>query len=148
MVNDHLLEDPGAGLVGRSIPPGRLRIERYEDWLARDCLAAAQGQDRPHPSWTLLGSFRGLGLDLVQLFEAMGARHDDGVMFGESSIEQLRPLEYERDYVVTGEFVGVARRRGRRVPLFDLVELDVTLADEAGPAVVVHKSFVVPRRER
>jgi hypothetical protein len=126
---------------------GALRIERYEDWLLRDAAGAPTSGDRPHGGWTVVGPFRGLGDGLVGFFELLGAATDDGVMFGECQIDQIRPLEYDRDYTVTCEVLGSTRRHGRRVPVFDVVEYVVELHDADGVAVRSTNSFIVPRHQ-
>ncbi|WP_426245897.1 hypothetical protein [Nocardioides sp. LHG3406-4] len=133
-------------LVGRRLPDGVLRIHRYEDWLTRDAIGAPTKGDRPHPAWALLGTFRGMGADLVELFGVMDAAEDDGVLFGEAGIEQTSHLEYERDYVVTSVIEDVRRRRGSKIPVFDLVDCVVTLLDDGAPVVRCTNTFVVPRR--
>lgn len=126
---------------------GVLRIERHEDWLLRDCARAAPSTDRPHPGWTIVGGFSGLGAGLVGLFGMIGAEFKDGVMFGECDVEQIRPLEYETDYRVTCLIEGTARRTGRRVAVFDVVDYVVEIHDDEGIAVRNRNSFVVPRAE-
>lgn len=134
-------------LVGRRLPDGVLRIEPYEDWLTRDAVGAPTTADVPHPVWALLGAFRGMGVDLVELFEVFGAAVDDGVLFGGISIQQWGHLEYGRDYVVGAEIVDIRRRHGSKVPVFDLVDCVVTVSDDARVVVECTKTFVVPRKD-
>lgn len=135
---------------------GALRIQAFEDWLLRDALGAPTSGERPHGAWTVVGSFRGMGEGLDGLFRMLGAGTDDGVMFGECRIEQVRPLEHEREYVVRCEVLGATRRTGRRVPVFDVVEYVTEIVEQsAGPdgtateavAVRCHASMIVPRPE-
>jgi hypothetical protein len=126
---------------------GALRIRAFEDWLLRDAIGAPTAAERPHGAWTIVGGFRGLGAGLDGLFEMLGAGTDDGVMFGTCRIEQLRPLERDRDYVVRCSVVGSNRRHGRRVPVFDVVAYVTEVADSEGVAVRSTSSMIVPRRE-
>lgn len=152
-----------AGTVGGDaatvVGPGRmrdgsLRIQAFEDWLLRDALGAPTTGSRPHGAWTVVGAFRGMGEGLDGLFRMLAAATDDGVMFGECRIEQIRPLEHEREYVVRCEVLGATRRTGRRVPVFDVVDYVTEIVDQpADPdgstidrvAVRCHASMIVPR---
>lgn len=135
-------------LVGRRLPDGALRIERYEDWLTRDAIGAPTSGQHPHPAWALLGTFRGMGADLVELFDVMDAAQDDGVLFGEASVVQTAHLKFDRDYVVTSQIRDVRRRRGSKVPVFDLVDCLVSIEDADGQVVRCTNTFVVPRRSQ
>ncbi|MGV9870803.1 hypothetical protein [Rhodococcus koreensis] len=135
-------------LLAYRFPPGSLRVLPYEDWLARDCIGAFPAEDGLlHPAWTLIGTFRGMGVDLSELFTLVGAADEDGVMFGETEIDQFGTLEIGRNYVVSGRFVDVERRSGRKIGTFDLVTFEVTI-DNAGTVITrCRNSLVVPRRD-
>jgi hypothetical protein len=133
--------------ITNAMPDGALRIQGFEDWLLRDAIGAPTAADRPHGAWTIIGGFRGMGAGLDGLFEMLGAGTDDGVMFGTCRVEQLRPLERDREYIVRCAVVGSKRRHGRRVPVFDVVEYVTEIADADGVAVRTTSSMVVPRQE-
>ncbi|MFE5704306.1 hypothetical protein [Rhodococcus koreensis] len=136
-------------LLGYQFPPGALHVLPYEDWLARDCIGALPAQGKAlHPAWTLIGALRGMGLTLSELFAVIGAADDDGVMFGETEIDQYEPLEVERHYAISGRFVDVQRRRGRKLGTFDLVTFELTIEHHDGPVARCRNSFVVPRRDK
>lgn len=136
---------PAHPLVGHRLPPGHLRIQRYEDWLARDAIGATVNGERPHAMWTVLGVFRGLGVDLAEFFSRLETTAEAGVLFGETRIEQVRPLEYDHDYAVQCEVTGVTRRHGSTVSVFDLVAYRVEIEDDQGVSVRCSNTFVVPR---
>lgn len=135
-------------IVGFRFPSGSLSVEGYENWLACDSLASAQlPNDVLHPGWILIGGFRGMGISLAELFALVGASEDDGVMFGETTIEQTMRLRVGRSYPVEGEILDVVRRTGSRLGLFDLVTFQVRVLDDEGNlAASSTNTFVVPRR--
>ena len=134
-------------LVGLQFPVGALRIDPYEDWLARDCIGApAATDDLVHPGWTLFGALRGAGYDLESIIQLCGASWDDGVLFGETVVEQIEPLRHSVDYVVRGSFVEVQHRTGRKIAECDLVSYELLIEHDDQLAVRCRNSFVVPRR--
>lgn len=135
-------------IVGFRFPSGSLSVEGYENWLACDSLASPQLPDEVlHPGWILIGGFRGMGISLTELFALVGASEDDGVMFGETTIEQTKPLRVGHSYVVEGEILDLVRRTGSRLGLFDLVNFQVRVLDgEGNLAASSTNTFVVPRR--
>ena len=135
-------------IVGFRFPTGSLSVEGYENWLACDSLASVQlPDDVLHPGWILIGGFRGMGTSLTELFTLVGAAEDAGVMLGETTIEQTKPLRVGHRYAVEGEILDVVRRTGSRLGLFDLVTFQVRVLDDDGAlAASSTNTFVVPRR--
>lgn len=134
-------------LVGMEFPTGTLRVPAYEDWIARDTIGASPSTDGLlHPGWTLFGALRSAGFDLERIIELCDASWDDGVLFGETTVEQLQPLRIGVEYAVGGTFLDVQRRKGRQIAEFDLMtyEIRITLDDETVTRCV--NSFVIPRR--
>lgn len=135
-----------ARLVGTEFPPGALRVEPYEDWLARDAIGADQSEDGLlHPSWILNGALRGAGYGLGDIIELCGASWADGVLFGEARVEQIEPLRSSTDYTVVGCILDVQRRTGRRVPAFDLVTYEMRIEHGGSPVGRCVNTFVIPR---
>jgi hypothetical protein len=127
--------------------PGTLVISPAEDSALRDAVGATGSSSTPHPAWAVVGTFRGLGDGVEGLFQMVGARLDEGVMFGECSIEVVRPLEMHRDYAVTCEVVGSTPRVGRTIGTFDLVEYVTEIWDAGDVAVRCVNSLIVPRHD-
>ncbi|GAA4725902.1 hypothetical protein GCM10023350_05740 [Nocardioides endophyticus] len=134
--------------MGAAMVDGALRIQGYEDWLLRDAVGAVRDADRPHGAWAIVGPFRGMGTGLEGLFELLGAGTEDGLMFGECRVEQFRPLERDRDYVVTCKIVGSTRHRGRKVAEFDAVDYVTEVVDDEGIAVRCRNVLIVPREQQ
>ncbi|MCW2841094.1 MAG: hypothetical protein JWR55_2577 [Aeromicrobium sp.] len=136
-----------ARLVGTELPPGTLRVEPYEDRLARDALGGDRAEgDLLHPSWILNGALRGAGHDVAGLIELFGASWDDGVLFGEARIEQVEPLRASVDYAITGTVLDVERRNGRRVRCFDVVTYEMRVERDDRVFARVRNRIVIPRQ--
>jgi hypothetical protein len=134
-------------LVGHRFPGGSFRVAEYERWLSHDAMQAGDLQPPVlHPVWILLGALRGMGITIEELIELADATPEDGVVFGETTLDQRRPLERDVDYAVRGEIVDVQRKQGRRGP-FDLVTFELQLDDATGPVAVNRQTFVFPRAE-
>ena len=134
-------------LLARPFPEGSLTVEPYEDWLARDAIGSRQdGDGLLHPGWMLIGALRGAGFGLDEIIELCGVSWDDGVMFGETTVEQIEPLRAGQHYVVNGNFLDVQHRVGRTVGAFDLMTYEITVEYEARVVARCVNSFVIPRR--
>jgi uncharacterized protein (TIGR03084 family) len=141
------LEQLRHDLTGYEFPDGALVVEGYEDWIARDCIGSPPaGDEFVHPGWLLFGAFRGMGLTLTELFHLVDAAEEDGVMFGETEIEQIAPLRRDTAYVVHGRITGITRRTGAKVGVFDLVSYELEIACDGEPSARCRNSLVVPRR--
>jgi hypothetical protein len=100
-----------------------------------------------HPVWAMLGALRGMGTDLAEVFALVDAT-EEGTLFGEAALEQLRPLSADVEYEVRGEVADVVRRQGRRAGPFDVLTLRLEIVEPGGePAAVVTQAFVIPRTE-
>ncbi len=135
-------------LVGRPFPGGTFTVPEHERWLAHD---AIQAPELPapllHPVWILMGALRGMGMALDDLIELAEATPEDGVLFGETEIEQRTPLRSGVAYSVVGEITEVVRRQGRRAGPFDVLSFELRIAEPSGAvAAVSRQSFVFPRR--
>ena len=136
-------------VVGRPFPGGTYTIEPYRHWLFTDAsLAEPTREGTAHPMEVYYGALAGMGLTLDELFALVGARADDGPMFGEAEIEIVTPLEVGATYTVTGSIVDVTRKEGRKAGVFDIVAFRLELTDAADAlAAVSTNSFIFPRRD-
>ena len=117
-----------ARLVGHRFPGGTFTVAGYERWLSHDAMLAPTIPDPLlHPVWILLGALRGMGMSIDELIELAGPGPHDGVVFGETTLEQLRPLARDETYRVHGEIVELRRRQGRRAGLMDLLTFRLEL---------------------
>jgi hypothetical protein len=141
------IADLQARLVGHAFPGGTFVVEGYERWLSHDAMQAPPLPDGVlHPAWIVLGALRGMGVTIEELIALAGATPEDGVVFGETDLEQHAPLVGDRPYAVRGGVTGVTRREGRRVGAFDVLQIELTIEEPDGtPAAVSRQSFIVFR---
>lgn len=134
-------------VVGHRLPGGSFEIADYERWLGHDAMLAPPLPDGVlHPVWILLGGLRGMGMSTEQLIGMVEATPDDGVLFGETTLEQHAPLRAGLRYAVTGQVTDLTRRTGRRAGTMDLLtfELSLTGPDDALAAVST-QTFIIMR---
>jgi hypothetical protein len=136
-----------ARLVGHPFPGGTFVVEEFERWLSHDGL---QSPDIPppglHPVWVVLGALRGMGITIEDLIELADATPDDGVVFGETWLEQHRTLQAGVEYTVRGGVKSLVRREGRRAGTFDVLTFELELCESGGEvAAVSSQSFVIRR---
>ena len=135
-------------LVGWQFPGGAYAVEPWRVWLTNDVLGAAQQTDGiAHPMFCYYAAMAGLGITIDEMFTLCYASADDGPMFGECDIQQLRPLEVGATYTVRGEITSAIRKQGARTGTFDIVAFRLeVVAPDGEVASVVSNSFIFPRR--
>jgi len=136
-------------IVGTEFPLGTFTIEEHEHWLCADAvLSPALPAGIAHPMYGYYAAVTGMGKSLDEIFADADATADDGPMFGEAGLEFHKPLRVGATYSVTGRYTSAVRKSGKRAGVFDIVEFQLEVADEAAEvAVVSTNSFVYPRRE-
>jgi hypothetical protein len=137
-------------VVGKPFPGGTYKIEPYRHWLMADAAldVPARGEGVANPMWVYYAALAGMGLSVDDLFRMCGATAADGPMFGETTLEVVRPLQIGATYDVSGGITDVQRKEGRRAGVFDIVEFKLELKDESGElAAISTNSFVFPRRD-
>ncbi len=134
-------------VIGHRLPGGDFEIADYERWLGHDAMLAPPLPDGLlHPVWILLGALRGMGVDTDELVGLVEAKPDDGVLFGETTLEQHAPLRSGVRYTVTGEVTDLVRRTGRRAGTMDLFTFELSIHDPDGTlAAVSGQTFVIMR---
>lgn len=136
-------------LIGLALPGGTLVLSASDDKALRGILGApTDPSGASHPLFGFIGAMRGMGIDWNGLFALCGASADDGPMMGETDLELRRPLATGHAYAVTAAIVGFERKAGRRTGPFDIVTLQVEIADAVGPAAVLRQSIILPRAAR
>jgi hypothetical protein len=143
------LADLEERLVGHAFPGGTFVVEDYERWLSHDAMQAPPLPDGVlHPAWIVLGALRGMGITLDDLIELCGATPEEGVVFGETDYEQHALLHSGTEYTVRGGVTSVTRREGRRVGPFDVVVIELTIAEPGGAVAAVSRQSFIFFRER
>jgi hypothetical protein len=135
--------------IGRRFPGGCYTVEPYRAWLLADAAADRSNAAVVHPLHAWLAATGGMGITWDELFAWFGSTADDGPMFGEHETALHRPLRTDRRYRVSGAIVSAVRKRGRAAGLFDLVEYQLELHDDAdgGHVATCWNSIVFPRGE-
>lgn len=134
-------------VIGHRLPGGSFEIADYERWLGHDAMLAPPLPDGLlHPVWILLGALRGMGVDTDELVGLAEAKPEDGVLFGETTLEQHVPLRSGVRYTVTGEVTDLTRRTGRRAGTMDLFTFELSIHDPDGAlAAVSGQTFIIMR---
>jgi hypothetical protein len=134
-------------LVGTKIPDGSYRIRPEDHAKAVAAVHAGDWEfDVAHPIYGHLANHCGMGWELHEFFELVGADLDSGVMYGQGDITYHRPIRIGVDYRVRGHIASAERKTGSRVGSFDLVTLHLELVDEDdGLVAVSEETFVFPR---
>ena len=135
-------------LVGWQFPGGVYAVEPWRVWLTNDVIGASQRADGvAHPMFCYYAAMAGLGISINEMFTLCYASADDGPMFGECDIQQMRPLEIGATYTVRGEITSAVRKQGARTGTFDIVAFRLeVIAPDGEVSSVVSNSFVFPRR--
>ncbi|HEX9832740.1 MAG TPA: hypothetical protein VGA66_06560 [Mycobacterium sp.] len=140
-----IAEHPLAELVGLKTPGGTYRIAGYENWLLRDAVYA-EPAEQAHPIAAFVGAQRGMGCTVAELFVLLGSDINDGPVLAESIIEHHSDLVTEVPYDVEGEVIGIVRKHGAALGLFDLVTVRFTLSPHAGDVVATVTNVYAIRR--
>lgn len=141
-----------ARLIGHEFPGGEFSVEEHERWLSHEAMKSPPIKPPLlHPVWVLLGSLRGMGMTIEELV-ALADVSPDGVLFGETELEQLEPLRTGVRYAVSGRIVSLERRQGKRAGTFDVLafrmEISGTGDDEGRLAASSTQSFLIMRQKR
>ena len=146
---DDIFEARRERLVGYRLPGGEFRVQPHERWLSHDAMLNP-GIPEPllHPSWILLGGLRGMGMSIDDLIRLADSDPESGVVFGETELEQFRPLVADQRYLVSGEITDLRRRTTQRAGVIDLLDFRLDIRNESGELVASHtETFFFPRSE-
>lgn len=134
-------------LVGTELPTGTYRIDRASHAKAVAAVHAGDyGFDTAHPMYAHLAPHCGMGWELVEFFDIVGAGLESGVLFGQGDLTINAPIELDVVYEVRGRIASVKRKHGSRKGIFDLITLELELLGESDTPVVVSKeTYVFPR---
>ena len=124
------------GLVGRPFPGGTFTIEPWENVLLSDVMGVDPLPDGiAHPVYLFHAPLAGAGVRISDIFELCHAESEEAVRAGEYHWVINRPLRVGTTYRMSGGFVGVERKQGRRGGLMDVVTFEIDIRDEDGEAV-------------
>jgi hypothetical protein len=137
-------------LVGRRFPGGTFTIELWENTLlceVMECDPLPHGL--AHPAYLFHAPLAGVGLSYGAIFELCRAESDEAIRAGEYDWDIYRPLRVGHTYRMSGEFVGVERKRGRRAGRMDVVSfrIDVHERDDEPLVASVVNSWIFLRSD-
>jgi hypothetical protein len=124
------------GVVGHRFPGGTFTIEPWENVLLSDVMGVQPLPDGiAHPAYLFHAPLAGAGVRVADIFELCHAESDEAVRAGEYRWVMHEPLRVGATYRMSGGFVGVERKEGRRGGLMDIVSFEIHVHDEAGALV-------------
>lgn len=135
-----------ARLVGYAFPGGPFTVEEHERWLSHEAMKSPPiPAPQLHPVWIVLGSLRGMGMTIEELVGLAGMEPGAGVLFGETEVEQIRPLRAGVAYSVSGGVTSLERREGRRAGTFDILTFRMELAERGETVATCTQAFILMR---
>jgi hypothetical protein len=119
-------------VVGHRFPGGTYTIENWENVLMSDATGVPPLPDGiAHPALLFHVPLAGVGTRVADIFELCHAESDEAVRAGEYRWVLHEPLRVGVTYRMSGEFLGVERKEGRRGGLMDIVTFVIELHDES-----------------
>lgn len=121
------------GIVGHAFPGGTFTIEPWENVLLSDVMGIEPLPDGlAHPSYLFHAPLAGVGVRISDIFELCRAESEEAVRAGEYHWMIERPLRVGATYRMSGGFIGVERKEGRRGGLMDMVRFQIDVREEDG----------------
>jgi hypothetical protein len=119
-------------VVGHRFPGGTYTIENWENVLMCDATGIAPLPNGiAHPALLFHVPLAGVGTRVADIFELCHAESDEAVRAGEYRWVLHEPLRVGTTYRMSGEFLRVERKEGRRGGLMDIVTFEIELHDES-----------------
>ena len=101
-----------------------------------------------HPIYYYIATQVAMGKTVAGVCATCAFDVEDGPMMGSSGVSFVAPLRVGVPYRVTGEILGLVRKRSRKLGVMDVLEYRLRLHDESGAAVLETTNvWVLPRKE-
>lgn len=101
-----------------------------------------------HPIYYYIATQIAMGQSVAGLCAICEFDVEDGPMMGSSSVRFSSPLRVGTPYSVTGEIMGLDRKRSRKLGVMDVLTYRLRLHDESGvQALETENVWVLPRKE-
>ena len=101
-----------------------------------------------HPIYYYVATQVAMGKTIAGVCETCQFDVEDGPMMGSSGVSFQSPLKVDHKYRVTGEILGLVRKRSRKLGVMDVLDYRLRLHDEAGATVLETTNvWVLPRKE-
>jgi hypothetical protein len=116
--------------------------------LCRSTGVEPEADGTAHPIYYYIATQVAMGKTVAGLCAACEFNVDDGPMMGSSGVVFQTPLKVAVPYKVSGEILGLVRKRSRKLGVMDVLDYRLRLHDESGAAVLETTNvWVLPRRE-
>jgi hypothetical protein len=99
-----------------------------------------------HPIYYYIATQVAMGKTVAGVCATCDFDVEDGPMMGSSGVTFQRPLKIGTPYRVTGEILGLVRKRSRKLGVMDVLDYRLRLHDEAGIALETTNVWVLPRK--
>jgi hypothetical protein len=101
-----------------------------------------------HPIYYYIATQVAMGKTVAGVCGTCAFNVEDGPMMGSSGVTFTAPLRIGVPYRVTGEILGLVRKRSRKLGVMDVLDYRLRLHDESGTAVLETTNvWVLPRKE-
>ena len=101
-----------------------------------------------HPIYYYVATQVAMGKTVAGVCATCAFDVEDGPMMGSSGVTFAAPLRIGVPYRVTGEIIGLVRKRSRKLGVMDVLDYRLRLHDESGAAVLETTNvWVLPRKE-
>ncbi len=100
-----------------------------------------------HPIYYYIATQVAMGKTVAGVCATCDFDVEDGPMMGSSGVVFQQPLKVGTPYRVTGEILGLVRKRSRKLGVMDVLDYRLRLHDESGVAVLETTNvWVLPRK--
>lgn len=136
-------------IAGAPFPGGMYRVDPEQNRSVCRILGTEPSADgTAHPIYAFIATLVGCGLGVDDIVAVANAGIDEGPMLAALDIDYRIPLRVGESYAVSGVFIGIERKQGRRAGVFDLLQYELRLtAADGSVAVVCAQSQVLPRSD-
>lgn len=116
--------------------------------LCRSTGIEPAGDNTAHPIYYYVATQVAMGKTVAELCAACDFDVDDGPMMGSSEVRFTEALKTEIPYHVSGEILGLERKRSRKLGVMDVLTYRLRLKGEDGkPVLETDNVWVLPRRD-
>ena len=100
-----------------------------------------------HPIYYYVATQVAMGKTVAGVCETCEFDVEDGPMMGSSGVSFQGSLKVGQEYRVTGEILGLVRKRSRKLGVMDVLDYRLRLHDQAGATVLETTNvWVLPRK--
>ena len=101
-----------------------------------------------HPVYYYIATQVAMGSTVAGLCATCDFDVEDGPMMGSSGVVFQRPLRVDTPYTVSGEILGLVRKRSRKLGVMDVLDYRLRLHDADGAVMLETTNvWVLPRKE-